>query len=76
MADLFRNGGVRQEFAELLEAAGVYTAPELAQRNPENLTAKIKEVNEAKKLTCRDLSLIEMEKWGAEAQTLPRALEY
>lgn len=41
MADLFRITGVGQEYAELLEAAGVDTVPELAQRNAENLTAKM-----------------------------------
>ena len=41
MADLFRITGVGQEFAELLEAAGVDTVPELAQRRADNLTAKM-----------------------------------
>lgn len=76
MADLFRISGVGQEFAELLEAAGVDTVPELAQRNAENLTAKMEEVNEAKKLTRRTPSLKEVEKWIAEAKSLPRELEY
>ena len=48
MADLFRLNGVGQEYAELLEVAGVDTVPELAQRNAANLTAKMEEVNEAK----------------------------
>jgi predicted flap endonuclease-1-like 5' DNA nuclease len=76
MADLFRITGVGQEFAELLEAAGVDTVPELAQRNAENLTAKMEEVNNEKKLTRRTPSLKEVEKWVAEAKELPRALEY
>lgn len=76
MADLFRITGVGQEFAELLEAAGVDTVPELAQRRPDNLTAKMEEVNETKKLTRRTPSLIEVEKWVAEAKELPRVLEY
>lgn len=76
MADLFRINGVGQEFSELLEAAGVDTVPELAQRNAENLTVKMEEVNEAKKLTRRTPSLKEVEKWVAEAKTLPRVLEY
>lgn len=76
MADLFRITGVGQEFAELLEAAGVDTVPELAQRNAENLTAKMEEVNAAKSLTRRTPALKEVEKWVAEAKTLPRALEY
>ncbi|MFN4199263.1 MAG: DUF4332 domain-containing protein [Flavobacterium sp.] len=76
MADLFRITGVGQEFAELLEAAGVDTVPELAQRRPDNLTAKMEEVNETKKLTRRTPSLTEVEKWVAEAKELPRVLEY
>ena len=76
MADLFRINGVGQEFAELLEAAGVDTVPELALRRPDNLTAKMEEVNAEKKLTRRTPSLKEVEKWVAEAKELPRALEY
>lgn len=76
MADLFRINGVGQEFSELLEAAGVDTVPELAQRKPENLCAKMEEVNAEKKLTRRTPSLKEVEKWVAEAKELPRVLEY
>lgn len=76
MADLFRISGVGQEYAELLEVAGVDTVPELATRKPENLTAKMEEVNEAKKLTRRTPSLKEVEKWVEEAKALPRVLEY
>jgi predicted flap endonuclease-1-like 5' DNA nuclease len=76
MADLFRISGVGQEFSELLEAAGVDTVPELAQRNAANLTAKMEEVNDAKKLTRRTPTLKEVEKWIAQALELPRALEY
>lgn len=76
MADLFRITGVGQEFAELLEAAGVDTVPELAQRNAENLTKKMEEVNEEKKLTRRTPKVDEVTKWVAEAKTLPRALTY
>jgi predicted flap endonuclease-1-like 5' DNA nuclease len=76
MADLFRITGVGQEFSELLEAAGVDTVPELAQRNAENLTAKMEAVNAAKKLTRRTPSTKEVEKWIEEAASLPRALEY
>lgn len=76
MADLFRISGVGQEYSELLEAAGVDTVPELAQRNAENLCAKMEEVNETKKLTRKTPSLKEVEKWVAEAKDLPRMLEY
>jgi predicted flap endonuclease-1-like 5' DNA nuclease len=76
MADLYRIKGVGQEFSELLEAAGVDTVPELAQRNASNLTAKMKEVNDAKKLTRRNPNLAEVEKWVLQAKELPRVLEY
>lgn len=76
MADLYRIKGVGQEFSELLEAAGVDTVPELAQRNAANLTAKMNEVNGEKKLTRRSPNLAEVEKWVAQAKELPRALEY
>jgi predicted flap endonuclease-1-like 5' DNA nuclease len=76
MADLYRINGVGQEFSELLEAAGVDTVPELAQRNAANLAAKMKEVNEEKKLARRSPNLAEVEKWVAQAKELPRALEY
>ena len=76
MVDLYRISGVGSEFSELLEASGVDTVPELAQRNAENLTAKMVEVNDAKSLTRRVPSGTEVEKWVAQAKTLPRALEY
>jgi predicted flap endonuclease-1-like 5' DNA nuclease len=76
MADLFRLNGVGQEYAELLEVAGVDTVPELAQRNAANLTAKMEEVNEAKNLTRKTPSAMEVEKWIAQAKELPRVIEY
>jgi predicted flap endonuclease-1-like 5' DNA nuclease len=51
MADLFRIKGIGTQFSELLEAAGVDTVKELRNRNPENLHAKLLEVQEEKKLT-------------------------
>ncbi len=45
-ADLFRVKGVGEEYAELLEIAGVDTVPELAQRNAQNLHKKLAAVNE------------------------------
>ena len=76
MADLFRLNGVGQEYAELLEVAGVDTVPELAQRNAANLTAKMEEVNEAKNLTRKTPSATVVEKWIAQAKELPRVIEY
>ncbi len=44
-ADLMRINGIAGQFSELLEASGVDTVKELALRNPENLNAKMIEVN-------------------------------
>ena len=43
-ADLFRIKGVAGQYSELLEAAGVDTVKELAQRNPENLTTAMEKI--------------------------------
>ena len=53
--DLFRVKGVGQEYADLLEEAGVDTVPELAQRNAENLYQKMVEVNDCQKTLVRVL---------------------
>jgi len=75
-ADLFRIKGVGGEYAELLEAAGVDTVPELAQRKPENLMAKMIEVNETKKLVRKLPTKDQVGNWVKQAGELPRALEY
>ena len=49
-ADLLRVVGVSPDAAELLEAAGVDSVPELAQRNVENLVTALAETNEARNL--------------------------
>src|SRR5665647_3659268 len=46
MADLFRLKGVGEEYSDLLEAAGVDTVVEIAQRNAANLHEKLLSVNE------------------------------
>ena len=51
LADLMRVSGIGEEYSELLEAAGVDTVKELRTRRADNLAAKLKEVNEQKKLT-------------------------
>ena len=76
MVDLFRIHGVGSEYADLLEASGVDTVKELATRNPANLTAKMAEVNNEKKLVRRIPTEKTVEKWVNEAKTLPGALEY
>jgi predicted flap endonuclease-1-like 5' DNA nuclease len=76
MADLFRVKGIGEQYSDLLEAAGVDTVPELAQRKAENLHKKMVELNEAKKLVRATPSLPSVEKWVTEAKELPRVVTY
>lgn len=75
-ADLFRIKGVAGQFAELLEAAGVDTVKEFRHRVPENLHAKLVEVNEEKKLTGRIPSLKELTEMIEQAKTLEPKMTY
>jgi predicted flap endonuclease-1-like 5' DNA nuclease len=75
-ADLFRIKGVAGQYAELLEAAGVDTVVELSHRNAENLTKKMVEVNEAKKLVRSVPSEAQVKAWIEEAKALPRSVSY
>jgi predicted flap endonuclease-1-like 5' DNA nuclease len=75
-ADLIRIKGIGGEYAELLEAAGVDTVPELSNRRADNLTAKMAEVNSKKKLV-RKLPTEKMVKdWIDQAGKLERVLKY
>lgn len=74
--DLYRIKGVGSEYADLLEAAGADTVPELAQRVPANLHAKLGQTNEEKKLVRRLPTALEVEGWITEAKTLPRVVQY
>lgn len=75
-ADLFRLKGVSSQYAELLNAAGVDTVKELAQRNADNLHAKMVEVNSAKNLVRQTPSLDQVKGWVDQAKELPRVVEY
>ncbi|MBX7056579.1 MAG: DUF4332 domain-containing protein [Leptospirales bacterium] len=74
--DLARVNGIGWEFAELLEAAGVDTVPELAQRNAGALATALSSKNEEKKLTRRTPGEDQVKDWIAQAKALPRAIEY
>lgn len=71
MVDLCRIKGVGEKYSELLECAGVDTVKELRNRNPENLTTKMAEVNEQKKLTRRTPSQKGVENWVAQERRCP-----
>jgi predicted flap endonuclease-1-like 5' DNA nuclease len=76
MADLFRIKGIGEEYSDLLEAAGVDTVVELAQRVPENLILKIQAAQAEKKLVRRVSSIKQVTKWVEQAKTLPRVVTY
>ena len=76
MADLFRIKGIGEEYSDLLEAAGVDTVPELAQRNPDNLHLKMSEVNQAKKLVRQLPASSQVTEWVSQAKSLPRKVTY
>ena len=76
LADLMRINGVGEEYADLLEEAGVDTVKELATRNAGNLAEKMAEINEQKKLVRQVPSSVTVTKWVEEAKTLPPVVEY
>jgi len=76
MIDLLRIDGVGPQFAELLEASGVDTIAELAQRRADNLAKKMEEVNAVKKLCKKEPSEDEVNDWISQAKKLPRVIEY
>jgi predicted flap endonuclease-1-like 5' DNA nuclease len=76
MADLMRVSGVGRQYAELLEASGVDTIKELRNRNAENLTAKMKEVNDEKNLANATPSTSMVEEWIAQAKKTTPKISY
>lgn len=74
--DLFRIKGVGEEYADLLEEAGVDTVVELAQRKAANLLKTMTEVNDKKNLVNKMAALSQVEDWIAQAKKLPRAIKY
>ena len=76
LADLFRIKGVGEEYSDLLEEAGVDTVPELAQRNAENLYAKLQEVNAEKDLVRRLPAQSQVANWVEQAKKLERVVTY
>jgi predicted flap endonuclease-1-like 5' DNA nuclease len=75
-ADLFRVKGIGTQYSDLLEAAGVDTVVELSKRRADNLTAKMAEVNERKKLVRQLPTESQVAAWIDAAKTLPRAVSY
>ena len=68
--------GIGEEYTDLLEAAGVDTVPQLAQRKPGTLKKKMVEVNQEKKLVRKTPSLTKVQDWVEQAKVLPRKISY
>jgi predicted flap endonuclease-1-like 5' DNA nuclease len=73
-ADLFRIRGVGHEFAELLEAAGVESVPQLAKRNAAHLTTQLAEVCRQRRIECGVPSQKMVAGLIAQAKALPRVV--
>jgi predicted flap endonuclease-1-like 5' DNA nuclease len=75
--DLYRIKGVGSEYSDLLEAAGVDSPAELAQRNAANLAITFQEVAAARPDWSRRLPSEEtVAGWIAQAKDLPRVVEH
>ena len=75
-ADLARIKGIGSEYADLLEASGVDTVPDLARRKTDNLYNALVTANEAKKLVRKVPTENQVADWIKQAKALPRALTY
>jgi predicted flap endonuclease-1-like 5' DNA nuclease len=76
LADLMRIKGVGEEYADLLEEAGVDTVKELRNRNPENLYKALLAANEEKKLVRHVPGAEQVKRWVAQAKDLPPKVTY
>lgn len=75
--DLMRVPGVGPQYSDLLEAAGVDSPAELAQRNPANLATTIQEVVAARPGIVRRVPTeTEIAGWIAEAGRLPKVVQH
>ena len=74
--DLMRLDGVGSEFSDLLEAAGVDSPAELAQRNAANLAQTFQELNAARATVRRVPSEEVITGWIKQAKTLPKIVEH
>jgi len=76
-ADLMRIKGVGSEYADLLEAAGVDSPAELAQRNAMNLAETFKEVDAARPNMVRRVPSNEtVEGWITLAKGMAKVVEH
>jgi predicted flap endonuclease-1-like 5' DNA nuclease len=76
-ADLMRIKGVGSEYSDLLEAAGVDSPAELAQRNAANLATTFQEVVAARPSIVRRVPTeAEVAGWIDQAKAMPKVVEH
>ena len=75
-ADLARIKGIAGVYSDLLEEAGVDTVKELTGRVPENLHAKLLEVNAQKMLTAQPPAPKTVKNWVSLAKRRRKFLQY
>ncbi|MDQ2083558.1 DUF4332 domain-containing protein [Xanthobacteraceae bacterium Astr-EGSB] len=76
LVDRMRIKGIGEDYAGLLEAAGVDTVRELKYRNPQRLAQAMADVNKNRKLVRLLPSEKLVERWVASARTLPLKISY
>jgi predicted flap endonuclease-1-like 5' DNA nuclease len=75
--DLMRIKGVGSEYSDLLEAAGVDSPAELAQRNAANLANTVQEVVAARPSIVRRIPTEnEIQDWIDQSKKLPKVVEH
>jgi hypothetical protein len=74
--DRMRIKGVGEDYAELLEAAGVDTVKELKYRNPRNLAQAMADANVKRKLVRILPSEVVVVRWIERARKLPLKITY
>lgn len=75
-ADLFRVKDIGSQYSDLLEAAGVDTVMELANRKPEVLLELMTKANLKKNIVNQMPRLGNVKAWVKNAKSLKRAVEY
>jgi hypothetical protein len=76
MADRMRIKGIGEDYAVLLEAAGVDTVRELKYRNPRNLAKAMADANTKRKLVQLLPSEKAIERWIQHAKRLDLVISY
>jgi predicted flap endonuclease-1-like 5' DNA nuclease len=76
MADRMRIKGVGEDYASLLQAAGVDTIRELKYRNPAKLARAMAEINAKRKLVRVLPSPRAVERWIEQAKRLQLKITY